>query len=120
MNTKPTPNVERCKEDVMPTTGFPRPHRCHFKAWKDGYCKIHHPDSVKVREEKQRARYEAERAKSPYVLLQKANERISQLETQVAELREALEGLMALESRGRVMPIGAEWDNARATLERTK
>lgn len=32
------------------------------------------------------------------------------------KLREALEGLMALESRGRIMPIGKEWDAAREAL----
>lgn len=32
------------------------------------------------------------------------------------ELVAALEGLMALESRGRIMPIGREWDAARAAL----
>ena len=32
------------------------------------------------------------------------------------ELLEALEGLMALESRGRIMPIGKEWDAARAVI----
>jgi len=34
----------------------------------------------------------------------------------VAGLVEALEGLMRLESRGRVMPVGAEWDAARQAL----
>jgi hypothetical protein len=34
----------------------------------------------------------------------------------IGELRQALEGLMALESRGRVMPIGREWDAARAAI----
>jgi hypothetical protein len=32
------------------------------------------------------------------------------------DLLEALEGLMALESRGRIMPIGKEWDKARAAI----
>ena len=34
------------------------------------------------------------------------------------ELLEALEGLMALESRGRLMPIGREWDAARAAISK--
>jgi hypothetical protein len=32
------------------------------------------------------------------------------------ELLEALDGLMTLESRGRIMPIGKEWDAARAAI----
>lgn len=32
------------------------------------------------------------------------------------ELLEALIGLMELESRGRIMPIGKEWDAARAAI----
>lgn len=36
------------------------------------------------------------------------------------ELLDALEGLMALESRDRVMPIGAEWDAARAAIAKAK
>lgn len=44
----------QCKAKVW--TG-PRPqglmsHRCRRKAIKDGYCKIHHPDEVKRRQEK--------------------------------------------------------------------
>lgn len=34
----------------------------------------------------------------------------------IGELRRALESLMALESRGRVMPVGREWDAARAAI----
>lgn len=32
------------------------------------------------------------------------------------DLLESLESLMALESRGRVMPVGPEWDKARAAI----
>lgn len=38
---------------------------------------------------------------------------IDRLNAQVAMLHEALDALMQLESRGRVMPIGKEWDAAR-------
>ena len=93
-----TPRTDwRCKESV-PNNFSVTFRRCSFKAWKDGYCKIHHPESVKARQEKQRIKYEADRAKSPYMLLQKATERNQQLERElaaeqekVAELREALE-----------------------------
>lgn len=36
------------------------------------------------------------------------------------ELLEALEDLMALESRDRVMPAGLEWDAARAAIAKAK
>lgn len=40
------------------------------------------------------------------------------LEQRIRELEEALEGLMELERRGRLMPIGREWDAARAALKK--
>lgn len=36
------------------------------------------------------------------------------------ELLEALKKLMDLESRGRIMPIGAEWDAARAAIAKAE
>lgn len=39
------------------------------------------------------------------------------LERENARLREAMTKLMELESRGRIMPIGPEWDAARAALK---
>ena len=113
-------DTPRCKEEVMPATGFPRPHRCHFKASKDGYCKIHHPDSVKAREEKQRLKYEAERAKSPYFLLQKATERNKELEREVTALTAANADLTAQLAEAR--SIAWEWgqgvDDAEAAIRK--
>jgi len=36
-------------------------HQCSRKPWKDGYCKQHHPDTVKYREAKRTAKWDAER-----------------------------------------------------------
>lgn len=36
------------------------------------------------------------------------------------ELLAALDGLMASESRGRIMPIGKEWDAARAAIAKAR
>lgn len=49
---------ERCKMRVYGSSfrGYP----CERKAWKDGYCKQHHPDSVKARHEKRQAKWQAE------------------------------------------------------------
>jgi len=83
---------ERCKQEVADySMRFPRYHRCSFKAKKDGYCTMHHPDSVKAREEKKRILHEEQRAKSPYVLLQKSNERVQELERENEALRKALQ-----------------------------
>lgn len=88
----------RCKSTVYQPQGFGRFYPCSFKAWKDGYCKIHHPDTVKARREKQEKKYEEERAKSPYVLLQKATERNKELEREVTALTAKIsEQSMAIE-----------------------
>jgi septal ring factor EnvC (AmiA/AmiB activator) len=51
---------DRCKQRVPDggrSVGF---HRCSFKAWKDGYCKKHHPDTVKKRRAKSDTKYKLE------------------------------------------------------------
>ena|SRR3990167_11093803 len=42
---------ERCKKTVYTNRGFSS-HQCTRKKWKDKFCKIHHPDNVKARQEK--------------------------------------------------------------------
>ena len=49
----------RCKEQVW--NGYTI-HLCLRKDWKDGFCKQHHPDSVKKRREDADARYKAKLA----------------------------------------------------------
>lgn len=49
--------TEWCKERVW----HERFHsQCSRKAWKDGYCKQHHPDTVKARRKKQREKWQIE------------------------------------------------------------
>jgi hypothetical protein len=31
--------------------------QCHSKIWKDGRCKIHHPETIKAKDEKRQARW---------------------------------------------------------------
>lgn len=45
-----------CKEKVWSGWDF---YQCSRKIWKDGYCKQHHPDSVKERRRKADERYAA-------------------------------------------------------------
>ncbi len=48
-------DTERCKEQISKNWSN---YQCSNKEWKDGFCKIHHPDSVKSRQEKSRKRWE--------------------------------------------------------------
>ena len=44
---------DKCQR-VVPTKGLRMDyHQCELKPWKDGYCKIHHPDTVKAKREEQ-------------------------------------------------------------------
>ena len=74
-----------CKETVRDASGWSW-HRCIYKAKRDGYCKIHHPEAVKARREAASRRYEEKEKRSPYYLLKIANERIKELEKLNADL----------------------------------
>ena len=74
-----------CKKRVMPNGSY-RTRQCSRKAVKDGYCKQHHPDTIKARQEASTKRYEEQRAKSPWALLKRAKERIAVLELQIEKL----------------------------------
>jgi hypothetical protein len=71
---------ERCKEKVHPNDrwGSFHPRQCHAKIWKHGYCKIHHPDTVRIRQEAKEKRWEEEKEKrrknNPILLLQRVRE----------------------------------------------
>ena len=56
---------EFCKEMSVPQRGIMSTFQCSNKPKKDGWCMVHHPDSIKKREEK-----------SPWYLLGKAKEQI--------------------------------------------
>lgn len=83
-------DAARCKEMIW--CGW-HMCQCSRKIWKDGYCKQHHPDSVKEREKKRDERYEAKKAKSPWRLLEKANARIKELEAKMKEFESEIEFL---------------------------
>lgn len=73
---------DRCKE-LVPNNFSVTFRRCARKAVKDGYCKQHHPDSVKARQDKANARFEEQRANSIYTKYGNALKRIAELEQQV-------------------------------------
>ena len=48
-----------CKSETSRISkGIASPLPCQNKAWKDGYCKVHHPDQTKSREQKYRENWE--------------------------------------------------------------
>ena len=51
--------------------------------------------------------------------LEESTQKIAAQQKRIEVLTEALSGLMNSESRGRIMPIGKEWDAARAALNPT-
>lgn len=76
--------MEKCKKYVR---GNWHSHPCIRNTWKDGFCKQHHPDTVKARREASDKRYAEQQEKSPWRLLEKANARIAELEAELEELR---------------------------------
>ena len=53
---------ERCKKQVWHTW---HSRRCTRKAWKDGFCKQHHPETVAARNEAQRQKWNDQVRNSP-------------------------------------------------------
>jgi hypothetical protein len=74
---------DKCKATVYPQQawGSFHGHPCKKPVWKDGFCKVHHPETVAERNKKFRLRYEATRS---YV---KALEKIAALEAELEELQ---------------------------------
>ena len=76
----------KCQVGILVNYKF---RQCRRKIWKNGYCKQHHPDTVKKRREESNRRYEEKRTHEPWYVLQKARERIAALEAENATLRRA-------------------------------
>lgn len=75
-------NINKCKERIGDRTGF-HFYQCTRNIWKDGYCKTHHPETVKERQEKSAKRWEERYNSNPLVA---ANKRIKELEEEVERL----------------------------------
>ena len=82
-----------CKAKVYPTDtwGAFHPHQCKFKAVKDGYCKIHHPDAVEKRRKEKNKREEARRKASCFYRLGNALNKIIELEAEITKLKKKLD-----------------------------
>ena len=71
-------------------------HQCTRKVWKDGFCKLHHPETVAIREVKKTEAYNERQKHSAWGLvlsykekLDVANVRIAELEAQLQARNEA-------------------------------
>lgn len=76
---------ERCKKIVYGSHWWHR-HQCLRNVWKNGYCKQHHPDSVKERERKSEERWKKKQENSLWNQLTKARQKIKELEEKIKEL----------------------------------
>ena len=79
-----------CKELVKDSDGFPY-FPCSRNAFKDGYCKQHHPESVKARQKKSEERFKANEKKTDWYKLGQAQLRIEALELENAALKKRAE-----------------------------
>lgn len=78
----------KCKEKVYNSLGW-KYFPCSRYASKDGYCKQHHPDSVRARNVERDRKCEEKRKQSSWYLLEKAKERIVELEKELNQIKEA-------------------------------
>jgi hypothetical protein len=51
----------RCMESVYPAGRSFIPYQCQKKIWKDGFCKQHHPDTIKAKNDAREQKYQEER-----------------------------------------------------------
>ena len=109
----------RCKERVW--NGQFSDYPCSRKDWKDGYCKQHHPDSVKKRRDDAYARYKAKMSAVADTMYQakvaeeaalqdkqrRQSEENVQLRLEYERLREAMRSAMAMLDKHEPEPAGA-------------
>ncbi len=69
---------ERCKEQIYGKFGGFGSERCSRNAVNDGFCKQHHPDTIKARDEKSMDKYRLKLAKDPIMLAYKKVEELTQ------------------------------------------
>ena len=80
--------AERCKQRVydgsrMDFSG----HQCTRKAVRDGFCNVHHPDSVKARQVASQKRYEENYEASIYGQFKRLQAKCTDLESANADLQ---------------------------------
>ena len=70
---------ERCKEMVPNGGRSVMFHQCKRKSWKDGYCKQHHPETVKKRREESEKNYDKNRKESPWYKLKECKNSVDKM-----------------------------------------
>jgi hypothetical protein len=89
----------KCKK-VLPNRDrmdWGRTRHCTRKPWKDGFCKQHHPDTVKKRQDDSMAAWKAKLEISPGALLAKAQADLADLRARLEEAereRDRLKGAL--------------------------
>lgn len=71
--------LKKCKERIVYDNASPNgfamgnmdgtDRTCSRSVWKDGYCKQHHPDTVKEKERKNHEKWKIEHERSPFTRL---------------------------------------------------
>jgi hypothetical protein len=62
MNKPQDTTPPKCRKSVLPK-GIWRPRKCSRAAWTDGWCKQHHPDTVKARNKASKAKFKGQIAR---------------------------------------------------------
>ena len=57
-------NKTQCKRKIY-RSAIGAHTQCRLPAVRDGWCRVHHPDAIETRYQKQRARAEAKSARRP-------------------------------------------------------
>lgn len=81
--------MEKCKEHVS-NDGW-HWYNCRKPIWKDGYCKIHHPESVQKRIEKSIEKEKEKYELSPLGRLITAQKEIEKLKKENEKLKKAIQ-----------------------------
>ena len=102
----------RCKKKVGKGWDYAQ---CSRKAWKDGYCKQHHPDTVVERQKRSQETWKRKQENMPVARL---NRELDEKKQQCEELAEALGSLIAASGLAPIaMAIADNREALRAAIE---
>lgn len=79
--------MDPCKEKIFRDYHF---YACRRHAWKNGYCKQHHPDTVAERRKKSEERYAKNKENDPLFQLVNLKEEYAILEQRIDKAKEIL------------------------------
>lgn len=78
-------------------------HQCTRKVWKDGYCKLHHPDTVAARNAKTLARQEESYRNSDWNQLRETKKKLVTANETIKELLQFVSGCVYDDDEGTVV-----------------